>query len=110
VSVEWYQVNNINSSNVRLGNDNVSIDELLLELAVRAILVGGDDQLVSSRLEELAEAELAGDAAEELSGSEVDGLGGGQELAVRILGGQDGHGVASVVLQRLGVSLGRVLI
>lgn len=49
---------------LRSGNDNLSIDELLVEFGVLALLVGGGDQSVALILEPLADAKLV------LSGSE----------------------------------------
>ena len=49
-----------------LRDDDVGIDQLALELAVRPVLVGRDDQLVPACLEEFAQAQLARHAAEQL--------------------------------------------
>ena len=57
-----------------LGDDDLGLRQLALEDRVRAVLVGGDDERVPALLEELAQAELAGDAAEQLAGREVDRL------------------------------------
>ena len=59
----------------RLGDDDLGLGQLALEDRVRPVLVGGDDQPVPAPLEELAQAELARDAAEQLAGREVDRLG-----------------------------------
>jgi len=44
--------------NVRCGDDDFGIDELLVELAVLALLVGGGDESVSLVLNPLAQPEL----------------------------------------------------
>jgi hypothetical protein len=49
----------------RGGNDNLSVDELLVKGGVFAILVGGGDQSVASILEPLADAELVLGSTEE---------------------------------------------
>ena len=46
-----------------LRDHHLGVGQVLVELGVLAVLVGGDDQLVARGLEELAQAELAGDAA-----------------------------------------------
>ena len=51
----------------RLRDDDLGVGQLALEDRVRAVLVGGHDQLVAAPLEELAQPELAGDAAEQLA-------------------------------------------
>jgi hypothetical protein len=55
-----------------LGDDDVGVGQLALENRVRAVLVGSDDELVAGRLEEPAQSQLTGDAADELPGGEVD--------------------------------------
>jgi hypothetical protein len=67
-----------------LRDDDVRIDQLALELAVRTVLVGRDDIVVTAGLEELAQAELARNAAEQLARPEVDRFRRGQGLAVRV--------------------------
>lgn len=49
----------------RGGNDNLSVDELLVKGGVFAILVGGGDQSVASIFEPLADAELVLGSTEE---------------------------------------------
>ena len=66
----------------RLGDHDIGVGELALEDRVRAVLVGGDDQLVPGSLEELAQPQLAGDAAEQLAGPEAERLRGRRALAV----------------------------
>ena len=61
----------------RLGDDDVGVGQLALEVRVRPVLVGGDDQRVARLLEESAQAELAGHAAEQLARREVDRSGVG---------------------------------
>ena len=58
-----------------LRDHDFGIGQFALEVAVRAVLVGGHDQGVAIGLQVLAQAELAGDAAEQAPGDEVDGLG-----------------------------------
>ena len=58
----------------RLRDDDVGVGELALELGVRPVLVGGDDEAVSALFEERAQPEPAGDAAEQLARREVDPL------------------------------------
>ena len=67
-----------------LRNDDLGVGQFLVELSVGAVLVGGDDQLVAGRLQKFPQAQLAGDAAQQFAGLEVDGLGRGQGLAVGI--------------------------
>lgn len=55
-------------SDGRSGNDDLSIDELLLEDGVLTLLVGGGDQSVALLLDPFADTELV------LSGSEELGL------------------------------------
>jgi hypothetical protein len=50
---------------LRSGDDDLSIDELLVEGGVLALLVGGGDQSVASILEPLADAELVLGSTEE---------------------------------------------
>src|SRR5687767_8935586 len=69
-----------------LGNQHFGLDDLPGQAAVRAVLVRGHYELVSTRLEELAQAELAGDAAEQSAGPEVDPLWRRQGLAAGIVG------------------------
>jgi hypothetical protein len=68
----------------RLGDDHVGVGQLALEAGIRAVLVRGDHQLMSLDLQPGAQAERAGDAAEQLSRAEVDRSGRGQRLTVRI--------------------------
>ena len=58
----------------RLGDHHLGLGQLALEDRVRPVLVGGDDEPVPAPLEELAQAELAGDAADQLAGREADRL------------------------------------
>ena len=67
-----------------LRDDNVGVDELALEGAVSAILVGGDDELVSLGFQELAQAQFARDAAEQRAWLEVRPAWGRQGLPIRI--------------------------
>ena len=57
-----------------LRDDDVGIDQLALERAVRAVLVGGDDQRVARAFEIFAQPQLARHAAEQFAGREVDRL------------------------------------
>ena len=50
-----------------LGDDHLGVGQVALELRVGAVLVGGDDQLVAGGLQVGAQAELTGDAAEQLA-------------------------------------------
>ena len=59
--------------------------QLFFELGVGTVLVGRDGQLVAVVFEESSEAELATDAAEELSRREDDGLGSRRRDAARVL-------------------------
>src|SRR5712664_1328391 len=59
----------------RLRDDDFGVDQFFLKHAVRTVLVGGDDQRVTLRLEKLAEAEFAGHAPEQLPRPEIDRLG-----------------------------------
>ena len=68
-----------------LADDDVGGGQLALEVGVRAVLVGGDGQLVAALLEELAQAELAGDAAQQLAGREVDRLGSRRREAAGVV-------------------------
>src|SRR5690606_26367309 len=68
----------------RLGDDHVGVGELAVEDRVGPLLVGGDHQGVPALLQEAAEPQLPGDAAEQLAGGEVDGGGGGRGLPVGI--------------------------
>ena len=70
----------------RLGDDDIGVGQLSLEDRVGPLLVGGHHQRVAVCFEEPAQAELAGDAAEQLAGREVDGLRGRQRLPVGIAG------------------------
>lgn len=45
-------------SNIRGGDDDFGVNQLLVELGVFALLVGGGDQSVALVLEPLADAEL----------------------------------------------------
>src|SRR3712207_6326256 len=67
-----------------LRDHDVGVDQLALELRVLPVLVGRDDELMTRRLEELAQAEFARNAAEQLAGLEVDRARAGERLAVRI--------------------------
>ena len=58
----------------RLRDDDVGLGQLALEDRVRPVLVGGHRQRVAAGLEELPQAKLAGDAAEQLAGREPDRL------------------------------------
>src|SRR5882672_3099032 len=59
----------------RLRDHDFCVDQFSLKHAVRTVLVGGDDQRVTLRLEKLAQAELAGHAPEQLPRPEIDRLG-----------------------------------
>src|SRR6202011_1090730 len=59
----------------RLRDDDVGVDQFFFKHAVRTVLVGGDDQRVTLRLEKLAQAELAGHAPEQLARPKIDRLG-----------------------------------
>ena len=65
-----------------LGDHHIGVRKLSLEDRVGSILVRGDDQLVAASLEELAQPELSGDAAEQLARLEVDPFGSRRGLAV----------------------------
>ena len=58
--------------------------KLFVERRTGAVLVGGDDQLVALLLQELSQAEFAGNAAQQLPRLKVDLLGRRQRLAVGI--------------------------
>ena len=70
----------------RLGDDDLGVGQLLLELRVRAFLVGGHHQSVAGLLQELAKPKLARHAAKQLAGLEVDGARGRRGLAVGVVG------------------------
>src|SRR5216683_8203792 len=59
----------------RLRDDDFGVDQFFLKHAVRTVLVGGDDQRVTLRLEKLAEAEFTGHAPKQLPRPEIDRLG-----------------------------------
>jgi hypothetical protein len=67
-----------------LRDHNVGVDKLLVEGRVGAFLVRGDDERMTGVLQELAQAELAGHAAQELAGIEVDRARGRRGLSARI--------------------------
>ena len=64
----------------RLGDNDIGVGQLALELRVRAFLVRCHDQLVPAVFEEFAQAELTGHAAQQLAGSEIDRRRGRQGL------------------------------
>ncbi len=68
----------------RLGNDDFGVMQLLVELGIGAVLVGGHHQRVALAFEIVAQAQLAGDAAQQGARREVDGLGRRRGLAVGI--------------------------
>ena len=68
----------------RLRDHDVRIHELTLELRIGPVLVLGDDQLVPGRLEEFAQAQLAGHAAQQLPRLEIDRARRRQGLAVGV--------------------------
>lgn len=57
---------------LRSGDDNLSIDELLVELGVLTLLVRGGDQGVALVLEPLAETKLVLGSTEELGDLRTD--------------------------------------
>ena len=59
-------------NDVRSGDDDFGIDELLVELGVLALLVGGGYQSVALVLEPLAEAELVFCGAEKFGDLKCD--------------------------------------
>jgi hypothetical protein len=59
--------------------------EFLVEGRVRAVLVGGDDQSVTGLLQELAQAQFAGDAAKQFTGLEIYGARSRRGLAAGIV-------------------------
>ena len=69
----------------RLRDHHVRLRQPLLELGVRAVLVRGDDQGVTLRLEELTQPELPRHAPQQLARGEVDRLRGRGRLAVGVL-------------------------
>ena len=66
-----------------LRDDHVGIDQLALELAVGAVLVGCDDERVARAFEIFAKPQLARHAAEQFAGREVDRLGRREGGSVR---------------------------
>jgi hypothetical protein len=58
---------------IRSGDDDLSIDELLIELGVLALLVGGGDEGVALVLKPLADAQLVLGGAEKLGLLITDG-------------------------------------
>ena len=56
----------------RLGDHDLGARQLALEDRVRAVLVGGDDQRVARRLQEVAQPQLARDAADQLARGEAE--------------------------------------
>ena len=64
----------------RLGDHDIGVDELAFEDRTRSVLVGGDDERVAGRFEELPQPELARDAAEQLARGEVDRFRGRRRL------------------------------
>ena len=85
----------------RLRDDDLGVRELALEGGVGPVLVGRDDQLVATALDEAPEPELARDAAEQLAGREVDRLWRRGRLAA-VVAGDLGDAVARV-LRRVAV-------
>mmetsp|Transcript_8938 Transcript_8938/g.26698 ORF Transcript_8938/g.26698 Transcript_8938/m.26698 type:complete len:266 (+) Transcript_8938:709-1506(+) len=69
-----------------LRDDVMRIDDLLLERAAFPILVAGDHERVPTLLQELPQAQLAGDATQEVPRGEIDRLWGRGRLAVRVRG------------------------
>src|SRR5216684_1731923 len=69
----------------RLRDDDGGVDQFFLKHAVRTVLVGGDDQRVTLRLEKLAQAELAGHAPEQLPRPEIDRLGRWSSLTAGVV-------------------------
>ena len=67
-----------------LRDDDVGIGQFPLERGIRAVLVRGDNKLVTGRFEIFSQTELARHAAEQRPGLEVDGRWCRQGLAVRI--------------------------
>ncbi len=55
-----------------LRDHDLGVRQLLLEGRIRTVLVGGHDQRVAGLFQELAQAQLAGDAAEQFARLEVD--------------------------------------
>ncbi len=66
----------------RLGDDDLSARELSLEDRVRPVLVRRDNKRVAAFLDEPAQPELPGNAAQKLTRLEVDPLGGRRGLTV----------------------------
>jgi len=63
---------------------DVGVRELALEGAVGALLVGGHDERVPGGLEEVAQAQLARHAADQLTGREVEPARRRRRLPIRI--------------------------
>ena len=78
-----------------LRDHDLGLRKLAIQHRVGALLVGGDDQVVPTSLDELAQPELAGHAAQQLPGREVDVLGRRCVLAAVVMLDR-GHGVARI--------------
>ena len=68
----------------RLGDHDFGIGQLPVENAVGTVFAGGDDILMAMGLEILAQAQFAGNAAQQGAWSEIDAFRRGEGLAVRI--------------------------
>ncbi len=68
----------------RLRDNDVGVGQLPLEHAIRSVLVRGDDERVTLRLEKFAQPELAGHAAEQVPRGEVDRPGCWSGLAAGV--------------------------
>ena len=89
-----------------LRDDDLGVGQLLVEYGILAVLARGHDQGVAGLLEELAQAQLARDAAEQLARLEVDRRGRRRRLPVRIFGDL-GDVVAGVCLR---IAVDRIVI
>ena len=70
----------------RLRDHDLGVGKLLVEHRILAVLARGHDQGVAGLLQEFAQAQLAGDAAEQLTRLEVDGRRRRRGLPVGIFG------------------------
>ena len=90
----------------RLRDDDLRIRKLPLERRIGPVLVGRNRQLVATLLDEAAQSELAGDAAQQLAGREVDRLGRRSRRAVVVLVDL-GNSVARI---RGGIAVDRIVV
>ena len=67
-----------------LGNHDIGVGQLPLELRIRSFFVRGHHQLVPAAFQKFPQAELTGHAAQQLTGGEVDRRRGRQGLAAGV--------------------------